>query len=265
MATAVREGMSVWRRACREVAIALLEECGVTEPPVDAWRVARALGLRVAIDAGQPGRGRLKRMGGGTAILLRPEERPEREQWTLAHEIGETVAWQVFDAVDVDPREAAAGQREQVANALASSLLLPDEWFERDAAAFDGDLLRLKQVYATASHELILMNLLKLPQLSLVSVFDHGRLTRRRGNGQLAPPPLLPLEQRIWRTVHQTGRPAEATGAGVRVQCWPVHEPGWKRELARTTALEGIDGSTTGDDDEHVRDEHPEYELIHAD
>jgi len=249
MTTAVRDGTSAWLGECTHVAHEILDECGVVAPPVDAWAVARTLGLRVAFDAFQQGRGRLKRIGGRTAILMRPEERPEREQWTLAHEIGEAVAQRVYARMDVDPQDVPPQRRELVANAMASSLLLPDGWFGRDAETCDGDVLRLKAIYSTASHELILFNLLKLPELSLASVFDQGRLTRRRGNGQLSPPPLLPLERQIWRLVHETGEPAEGTSAGVRVQGWPVTEPGWKRELLRTTVVEGLEGMETSDDD----------------
>jgi hypothetical protein len=249
MTTAVREGTSIWEHACRDVAHAILEKCGIDGPPVDAWTVARRLGLRVAFDALQHGRGRLKRIGGRRAILVRPADRPEREQWTLAHEIGEAVAHRVFDQLDVDPRDVPPQRREQVANAMASSLLLPEAWFLRDAEVLDGDVLELKKMYATASHELILFNLLKLPELSLVSVFDQGQLTRRRGNGELSPPPLLPLERRIWRRVHESRQPADGTGEGVRVRCWAVIEPGWRRELLRTIAGEGLDGSQPDHDD----------------
>lgn len=250
MTIAERESVGVWQQACNVIARELLDECGITRPPVDAWNVARVLDLRVAFDAFQSGRGRLKRIGGRTAILVRPEDRPEREHWTLAHEIGEAVAQRVFERVSIDPRELAPQRREQVANAMASGLLLPEEWFLRDAELFDGDVLRLKQIYSTASHELILMNLLKLPVLSLVSVFDHGKLTRRRGNGELSPPPLMPLERRIWRQVHDTGHPAAGEGQGIRVQGWPVHEPGWQRELLRTTATEGLEGTQPAYDDD---------------
>jgi len=250
MTIARGKNRALWQGACDEIARELLDECGITEPPVDAWAVSRILGLRVAFDSAQQGRGRLKRIGGRTAILVRPEERPERAQWTLAHEIGESIARRVFERVGVDPQELAPQRREQVANAMASCLLLPDHWFLRDAEMFDGDVPRLKQTYSTASHELILMNLLKLAQLSMVSVFDHGQLTRRRGNGQLTPPPLLPLERRIWRLVHESGRSAEAEGEGIRVQGWPVHEPGWRRELLRTTATEGLEGVGAAYDDD---------------
>ncbi|QDU36629.1 hypothetical protein Mal4_09160 [Maioricimonas rarisocia] len=235
------ESAAAWRAACDEVAAEILEECGVTEPPVDAFALAETLGLLVAVDAGQQGRGRLKRVAGRTSIFVRPEERPERLQWTVAHEIGEAVAHRVFAHVGHSSQEPGPGQREQVANRMASALLLPRDWFLRDARLLDGDVLELKKQYATASHELVLMNLLRLSDLTLVSVFDHGRLTRRRGNGQLPPPRPLPLEAEVQQRLAGGEERVERIGDGVRVQGWAVHEPGWPRELLRTTPVEPLD------------------------
>lgn len=242
------ESAASWERVCDDVACELLADCGIVAPPVDALDLAARLELTIAYDAGQAGRGRLKRLAGQTAILVRPEERPERLHWSVAHEIGEAWAHRVFDRRGVTPEAVAERGREQVANLLASRLLLPGEWFLRDARLLDADVLLLKRTYSTASHELILLNLLRLGELTLVTVFDHGRVTRRRGNGQLSPPPLLPMEREVWRRVHQTGTPTIHQQEGVRVQGWAVHEPGWKRELLRTTAVG--EGELDGDVDE---------------
>lgn len=237
-AEAVYGSATAGRVACQEVAGEVLEETAVTSPPVDARLIADRLGLEIALDASQHGRGRIKRLCGRTTILVRPEERPERLQWTIAHEIGEFVAHRVFRRLDLEPDDAGTRTREQIANEMASQLLLPADWFLRDARLLDANLPRLKRIYTTASHELILTNLLRLPYLSLVTVCDHGRITRRMGNGQLSPPRLLPIERDVWHRVHHTGRAADETAEGVRVQGWAVNEPGWKRELLRTVAID---------------------------
>jgi hypothetical protein len=244
------ESTASWERACDDVASELLADCGIVAPPVDALDLASRLNLTIAYDGGQAGRGRLKRLAGQTAILVRPEERPERLHWTVAHEIGEAYAHRVFERRGVGPEEVPERGREQVANLLASRLLLPGEWFLRDARLFDADVLLLKQTYSTASHELILLNLLRLGELMLVTVFDHGRVTRRRGNGQLPPPPLLPAEREVWRRVHEAGAAIVREQDGVRVQGWPVHEAGWKRELLRTTAVGEGEGEIVTEIDE---------------
>src|SRR5215207_488499 len=91
------------------VAAGVLAQAVETAPPVDALSLARTLGLAVAWDERQAGRGRTARLSGrpGAAnqgsILLRPDPRRERLQWAIAHEIGEWCAHQVFEHLSVDP------------------------------------------------------------------------------------------------------------------------------------------------------------------
>ena len=113
------------------VALDLLAEAGIEQPPIDALRLAGALSITVALDERQLGRARFVRLAGHRGeqsrptILLRPDPRPERRQWAVAHEIGEHAAWRVFEALGVDPRETTPLAREEVANHLANRLLLP--------------------------------------------------------------------------------------------------------------------------------------------
>jgi hypothetical protein len=224
---------------CDDVADDLLRSSGCDSPPVNALRLAEELGYEVAFDAAQAGRGRFKRLCGRPTVLLTPDARPERVQWAAAHELGESLAGSVFDLLDIDPEEADPVLRERTATTLATSILLPRRWFFEDALRLGGDVPGLKSIYSTASHELILSSLLRLETLTLISVFDHGRMTRRRTNGQLNPPPLLLLEREAQGLAHESGEAVTLRGRGVIVQAWPVHEPGWKRELLRTTPLDG--------------------------
>jgi Zn-dependent peptidase ImmA (M78 family) len=223
--------------ACDEVGEELLAEAGWSSPPVDAFQLAAELGYEIAFDARQEARGRFKRLAGRPTMFLSPDDRPERLQWAAAHEIGESAAWRVFERLDVDPQLAETDFREQVAAHLANALLLPRPEFEADVLRHDGDVPALKAKYATASHEMILMGQLRMETLMLASVFDHGELRRRRTNGRLAPPPLMAVERQAQLQAHATGRPAVLSGRGIRVQAWPIHEAGWKRELLRTTPL----------------------------
>src|SRR5262245_33973731 len=117
----------------------ILWEAGVIVPPVDAIMVAERLEIIVARDVAMPYRGRFVRLAGqagrgseqGT-IVVATAERPEREQWAVAHEIGESVAYRVFDRLGVSFDESLSTAREQVANRLANALLLPRRWFAAD-------------------------------------------------------------------------------------------------------------------------------------
>lgn len=218
--------------ALDDVAEELLQQGGVLAPPVDVLELARRLKIEIAFDDRQRARGRQKKLNGRPIIFLRPDDRPERLQWAAAHELGEVVAYRVLRSFE---DQAPLTYREETANLFASRLLLPSCWFASDADLLHADLLQLKQVYWTASHELIAFRLLDFYEQSITTLFDQGRLTRRRGNGANRPPRLLPVEHTCWIEVHHRNRPVELHEQGVHVQGWPIHEAGWKREVLRTT------------------------------
>jgi len=226
------------------VASDVLAEAGVEGPPVDALEVAAALGIAVALDDRQRGRARYIRLRGRgrrrpkATILLRPDPRPERRQWAVAHEIGEHAAHRVFARLGVDPRETGRNAREAVANHLAGRLLLPAEWFTADAMDCGWDLLELKSRYATASHELIARRMLECRPPVIISIFDHRELYFRRSNLPGRVPSPSSVEMQCWRTVHAAHRPERAYDGPRAIQGWPVHEEGWKREILRTEVEE---------------------------
>lgn len=223
--------------ALDEQVAATLADAAVAGPPVDARAVAAALEIAVGEDDRQPGRARIVTRPAGmrprAMILVRPDPRDERRHWATAHEIGEHLAHQVFARLGIDARECPPRAREQVANALANRLLLPRDWFLADAAACHWSLPELKRAYATASHELIARRMLDFSPPVIVTVLDHGRITWRRANVPGRVPPLSPLERRCWAIAHE-GTASEASDAAQAVAAWPVHEPGWRREILRT-------------------------------
>ena len=190
------------------------------------------LGIAVALDDRQEGRARYVRLSdrrsgrSRATILLRPEPRFERQQWAVAHEIGEHVAYHVFWQWGVDPRETAPNAREAVANNMAGRLLLPTAWFAADGAACDWDLIALKARYRTASHELIARRMLECRPPVIISIFDHRRISFRRSNlpGRVPPPSTAEID--CWRDVHRHNHPRRTDGGPGSVQGWPIHEAG---------------------------------------
>ncbi len=206
------------------VAASVIAVLGDVRPPIDALELASALNLAVAWDTEQQGRARLVRLrgfGNATAqgsILLRPDPRRERLQWAVAHEIGEVCAVQVFDHLGVDPREAPGGAREFVANQLVGRLLLPRDLFGNAGRGCNWDLPTLKTQFATASHELIARRMLDFPPRVVITIFDHGRRTFRRGNlSGRTPAPTAP-EMAAWRAAYASGQPASESDVTCSVQ-----------------------------------------------
>lgn len=228
-------------------AIELLAEADV-EVPIDAAVVARKLELQVALSAEQHERGRFMRLHNRRgkpqgSIVLRPEDRPERLQWSLAHEIGEATAHRVFDALGVRPAEAPAGAREAIANMLAARILLPRDPFHVAATAAQWDLFSLKQTFTTASHELIARRMLDFEPATAITIWDNGRRIFRRANVGRRAPPITQRERRCRERAHTTGTVVVEEAASVTLHVWPIHEPQWKREILRTAWEEVADAA----------------------
>ncbi|HMP57784.1 MAG TPA: ImmA/IrrE family metallo-endopeptidase [Gemmatales bacterium] len=219
----------------------LLSDAGCTGPPVDAeWLAREHFRLHVCVDRRQPGRGRVQNLlGRAGQICLRAEDRPERRQWTVAHELAEHRRAWLRTACGLAPGELSPGTAEELANQFAQRLLVPTDWLRSALRDGEPDLLQLKKQFATASHEVIAFRLLDLGEPSIVTVLDHGHVTRRRGRPWPAPRWLLPAEQECQRRVHLGSRPARLEGMGYVVDGWPIHELGWKREILRTVLAEG--------------------------
>ena len=222
----------------------VLAEASIVAPPVDAMLLAERLGLVVVRDAAMDQRARFVRLGqphraGQGTILLADEERSERRQWAVAHEVGESIAYRVFDVLGVRLDEIPVAGRESVANHLASRLLLPSDWFAVDGRALGWDIAELKRFYVTASHELIARRLLDLPPAVIITLFDQGQVRWRRSNVVARPPQLTQPERETWQACSQSGKAARYCGRDLPVgiddlRCWAVHESGWRREILRT-------------------------------
>lgn len=226
------------------VAMEVLAEARIDRPPVDAFHLARLLGITVATDDRQAGRARYLRLSGyrtarpKATILLRSDPRCERRQWAVAHEIGEHLAHRVFATWGIDPRETVPGAREVVASHLAGRLLLPTAWFAADGSGSGWDLIELKAGYTTASHELIGRRMLDCRPPVIISIFDHRRLYFRRSNLPGRVPQPSPAEMECWQFVHDRNCPGQAYDGPRMIQGWPVHEEGWKREILRAEVEE---------------------------
>lgn len=213
----------------------LLAAAGVVQPPVDVIQLAqRHLGLEVCLDRKQPGRGRAQRAGGGRQIFLRPEQREERHQWTVAHEIGEHLRAKLFERLGAAPGEAPPMTGESVANLFAYRLLVPTCWFAADAPSFDYALPDLKQRYKTASHEVIAWRLLDLPEPCVITIVDNEHVSRRRSNAWPVTGQLAAAEKACLEYVHNYSRARRVSADGWTVHGWPVHEPDWRREILRS-------------------------------
>ncbi len=232
--------------ALEQTAEELLWEANIEPGAVDAFELANRLGVAVLRDDHLPRRGQFVRLAAGgssgsqATVLLGRERRSERQHWALAHELGEGIASRVFERLGVPLADVRPGSREQVANGLASRLLLPLRPFRKVGVACDWDLFELKGAFPTASHELIARRLLDLRNPIVVTVVDQESVSWRRANVPGVPNQMIASEADHWQQCHLRGEPSygEATADEIGtaiIRCWPVHEPHWAREIVTMT------------------------------
>jgi Zn-dependent peptidase ImmA (M78 family) len=114
---------------CRRRARELLEQLGVTVPPVDVEAIARSLGLTVTFvrrGTGFDGQLLRERM----VIEVNASKLETRQRFTIAHEIGHYQLGHSPVVCVTDDRSIADPTRinERQANAFGSELLMPEPW-----------------------------------------------------------------------------------------------------------------------------------------
>lgn len=229
-----------WCRAADRVADDVLRHGGYGHGAVDGLRLAHRLGFDVIYDRQQSTRGRLKQFGIRRSIFIKPDQRPERIHWAVCHELGESFAVQVFRSLGARPDDCGPGTREQVANLLASRLLLPTATFFPEAERLEESLPDLKAIFNTASHELIANRLLDQESSRCITIVDQGRITKRRANRASCTKEFLPLERECWEESHEQGSHSERIVEDLRARCWAIHEPHWKREILLMNPLHEV-------------------------
>ncbi len=201
----------------------ILEICSIERPPVDAFLVAEKLDYEIGIDDKLKTRGYKRRRWGKNEIIVNSPSKSERKHFTVAHEIAEHALAGELTGEDL----------EKACNAMASSLLMPAQWFEMDAKACNFDLLELKKIYSTASHEALAYRMLHFSEC-IITIFDNGKITVRKASINNLCRHIHPIEVKCFQKVSNSGEPSTVSGDNVRVQGWPAFKDDWKRVILRT-------------------------------
>ena len=82
-----------------------------------------------------------------------------------------------------------------------------------------------------------------MPRAVIVTMFDQGKCVWRKSNRHFRAPPLTAPELDAWKVAHEGAAAARCETAelpeGIEdVRAWPVHEPGWRREIVRTALFD---------------------------
>lgn len=224
-----------------EIVEELLDQIQLKKPPVDAIEIAQKhLGMTVILDARQHERGRVQLAGKKPQIVLRPEPLEERHQWTVAHEIAQHFRTQLLERLHITAEEARTLTGESLNTLFSSRLLVPMRWFGDYARDTEYDLPELKEIFSTASNEVVALRFLDLSMPTIITVIDNGEIHRRKSNGlEISNTEMTPIELQCQEYVNKKGQAHVATEGDWTVQGWPIHQSDWKREILRSVVAKG--------------------------
>ena len=149
---------------------ALFDAAGITNPPIDAVRVARHLG--VVVTAEPPGRGRDSPRAAQPAA--------ERLQWAAAQAVAVRLRSDLLVRLGLTEEGPRPLFAESPTTLLARRLLMPTAWFTTSARDCGWDVLELHSLYPTASPAQVAWRLLDLSEPCVITIIDNGTITQRR-------------------------------------------------------------------------------------
>lgn len=212
----------------------ILDQAGMVEPPVDALSLARdPFGMEIRLESGSSPSRIYPRRSVSPSLVLDSDWTEEVSQWKAAQAIGFYLKPKILDQLGCG-KDLAMGFGESLANLLAQRLLVPLPMLADEFRRSDQDLLVLKERFSTASHEIIALRLLDLPDPCIITIVDNGHVVKRRSNSWRVRKELAPLEKQVQQYVKKYSRPQSIHESGWSIKGWPIHESDWKREILRS-------------------------------
>lgn len=223
--------------ACDRLVAGLLERAGVTEPPVDALRIAEDhLGIPVEFaepeedDRGRP-RAATRRHSAG--IVLSPHMTDEQQHTAAAHGIARTLLPDLLHKLDIVPGSESKQAAAHFRALLASRILVPARLLRAALRNCKYDVPALHEAFATASFETVALRLLDLDQPCVIAIVDDGVVATRRGNQMPVTKKLTPAEQACLDRVMEQDLPHTVRAEGWTAQGWPVPNRPFRRVVLR--------------------------------
>jgi predicted transcriptional regulator len=222
---------------CDRLIAGLLERAGVTEPPVDALRVAEHH-LGIPVDVVEPerderGRPRPSTRRPSAGIVLSPHMTPEQEQSAAAHGIARTLLPDLLRKLGMEPGGESKQAAAHLRGLLVSRLLVPTRLLRSALRTCRYDLPALKKLFTTASFETVALRLLDLGDPCVIAIVDDGVVAARRGNAEAVTRKLTAAEQTCLNKVMEQDLPHKVRAEGWTVQGWPVPDRPFRRVVLR--------------------------------
>ncbi len=163
--------MAIRRRKIQGMVRQLLAESGIKEAPVPVTRIAKACGARISHDSLDGDLSGFLYLKNKQALIgVNTHHAPVRQNFTIAHELGHFLLHNQEEQIHVDHgfrgfrRNTLSAEgtdaNEREANFFAASLLMPEEFLEKDiddeVDLFDDDFLyNLARKYGVSTQALV--------------------------------------------------------------------------------------------------------------
>lgn len=223
--------------ACDRLVAGLLDRAGVTDPPVDALRIAEDhLGIPVEIaepEEDEQGRPRPRARRPTSGIVLSPHMSAEQQQSAAAQGIARTLLPDLLRKLGIVPGSETKQAAAHFRGLLIARLLVPTRMLRSALRNCKYDMVALKERFSTASFESIALRLLDLDDPCVIAVVDDGVVAVRRSNATQTTRKLTPAEQRCLDRVMELDRPHSTRLEGWSVQGWPVPGRPFRRVVLR--------------------------------
>lgn len=223
--------------ACDRLVGGLLERAGVTEPPVDALRVAEDhLGIPVEFaepeedDRGRP-RPATRRHGAG--IVLSPHMTDEQQQSAAARGIARTLLPDLLHKLDIVPGSESKQAAAHFRGLLVARILVPSKLLRTALRQCKYDVPALKEVFVTASFETVALRLLDLDSPCVIAIVDDGVVAVRRSNQMPAGKKLTAAEQACVDRIMEQDVRHKVRAEGWTAEGWPVPNRPFRRVVLR--------------------------------
>lgn len=222
--------------ACDRLVHGLLERAGVTQPPVNALRVAEDhLGIPVEVvepDEDEPDAPpRRRRPSAG--IVLNPYMTDEQRQAVAAQGIAFHLLPDLLRKLDIVPGSESKQAAAHLRGLLAARVLVPTRMLRAALRQHKYDVPALHSQFRTARMEAVAMRLLDLDSPCVIAIVDDCVVAVRRGNGAPADRKLTAAEQQCHDRVRALELPERVRAGGWTADGWPVPNRRFRRVLLR--------------------------------
>jgi len=215
----------------------LLERSGINEPPIDAISLAQHgfnLLVTEAEEEDEPQYGDRPRRKRPGEIVLRVDLSDEGRNAVCAKACAKELLPRVLSKLGVTPGTENRGAQNPLLAVIVPRLLLPTQWFEKDAHKAGFDLVPLKDRYSTVTYEMIALRLLDLDEPCVIAIVDDGAVATRRGNRSQAGRVLTSAETKCIEQVVTEREPQLVRREGWTTWGWPIPNGPFNRIILRS-------------------------------